>query len=570
VLGNFGSIMTGVESAINLAGQAFRTFAGFAMEGLEAVASYERLSLALTTLNASQLLQAGAAKDMASAMDVSAVKAEELLGWMQDLAIHSPFTLDGVAQAFRLAMAYGFTADEAQRLTQAFIDFSAGTGASEYNMQLIARAMGQISTAGKLMGQDMLQLTSAGLPVAQILAEAFGVSTEEIIKMREDGLLPAAEVIEALTVYMETNFKGAADNFSSSWAGLMGTFEDLKQMGLREFFGGLFDVLQPLAVELSEWLQGEGLDKLREWGDMLGQFTQTAINQIPVVIAKIEELKAAFDTGGVPALFDALFGKIDEQVIIDWLDTVDAQLATAVEFHDWTSSGDAFGAALAQFIQGDGLQSADSELIPALTDALNRWLLGAVGAASWDQWAAAAGANLSNALNEFFRIDEIANAWEEIWSDVRHGMMLGLNFDSMKFNIKNFIDNVIAYFKQLLGIASPSTVFMEIGRNIVLGLMSGILSMFPSLTSVVSTLFNLLTGGNSGRTGGATGDATGLLGGGSGTIGGGGTSGVLAGGTVTNIYNFYGTTYVSGAGPAGTYDCAPTISSGGMIPAGVR
>jgi hypothetical protein len=328
--------------------------------------------------------------------------------------------------------------------------------------------------------------------------------------------------------------------------------------------------LQPLAVELSEWLQGEGLDKLREWGDMLGQFTQTAINQIPVVIAKIEELKAAFDTGGVPALFDALFGKIDEQVIIDWLDTVDAQLATAVEFHDWTSSGDAFGAALAQFIQGDGLQSADSELIPALTDALNRWLLGAVGAASWDQWAAAAGANLSNALNEFFRIDEIANAWEEIWSDVRHGMMLGLNFDSMKFNIKNFIDNVIAYFKQLLGIASPSTVFMEIGRNIVLGLMSGILSMFPSLTSVVSTLFNLLTGGNSGRTGGATGDATGLLGGGSGTIGGGGTSGVLAGGTVTNIYNFYGTTYVSGAGPAGTYDCAPTISSGGMIPAGVR
>jgi tape measure domain-containing protein len=229
VLGNFGSIMTGVESAINLAGQAFRTFAGFAMEGLEAVASYERLSLALTTLNASQLLQAGAAKDMASAMDVSAVKAEELLGWMQDLAIHSPFTLDGVAQAFRLAMAYGFTADEAQRLTQAFIDFSAGTGASEYNMQLIARAMGQISTAGKLMGQDMLQLTSAGLPVAQILAEAFGVSTEEIIKMREDGLLPAAEVIEALTVYMETNFKGAADNFGSSSAGYS-TFCNLSRL----------------------------------------------------------------------------------------------------------------------------------------------------------------------------------------------------------------------------------------------------------------------------------------------------------------------------------------------------
>jgi hypothetical protein len=137
-------------------------------------------------------------------------------------------------------------------------------------------------------------------------------------------------------------------------------------------------------------------------------------------------------------------------------------------------------------------------------------------------------------------------------------------------NINQWVyDKIILPIKTFLGIASPSTVFMQIGKDIVLGLMSGILSMFPGLTSVMSMLFNLLTGGNSGgRTGGATGDATGLLGGGTGFTG--TTSGVLAGGTVTNIYNFYGTTYVSGAGPAGTYDCAPTISSGGMIPAGVR
>jgi hypothetical protein len=49
--------------------------------------------------------------------------------------------------------------------------------------------------------------------------------------------------------------------------------------------------------------------------------------------------------------------------------------------------------------------------------------------------------------------------------------------------------------------------------------------------------------------------------------------GVLAGGTVTNIYNFYAPVYMSGVGPEGTYDCAPSplISSGANpFPSGYR
>jgi hypothetical protein len=92
VLGNFGSIVTGIESAIRLAADAFRIFGGFAMEGLEAIASYERMGASLQSLVASQLLMNGAAKDMASAMDVGAIAAEKLLGWIQEVAIKSPFT----------------------------------------------------------------------------------------------------------------------------------------------------------------------------------------------------------------------------------------------------------------------------------------------------------------------------------------------------------------------------------------------------------------------------------------------------------------------------------------------
>ena len=43
----------------------------------------------------------------------------------------------------------------------------------------------------------MLQLTDAGLPVYDILGKAFGKTTKELIKMQENGLLPAEKVIAA-------------------------------------------------------------------------------------------------------------------------------------------------------------------------------------------------------------------------------------------------------------------------------------------------------------------------------------------------------------------------------------
>jgi tape measure domain-containing protein len=627
VLGNFGSIMTGIESAINLAGQAFQAFTGFAMQGLDAIASYEKLSTSIEALLAVELMQHGAAVDMAAAYEVAGLKTEEYLKWIQELAIHSPFTQEGVAEAFRMGLAMGFTSEETQRLTEAMINYTAATGQSEFVMERIVRVLGQISTTGKLLGQDWNQLAQAGVPVADILAEHFGKTKQQIMEMRSDGLLPAQEVIEAITVWMETNFAGAAEKFTTTWAGLLGTFSDLKDMGLREFFGGLFEAIRPLALAFSEWAQGSGMVLLGTLGEMLGTWASGMVDNLgnlaPIMTninQAILQFSNLIDSDWTP--LQALHKVLSDLAIV-WGDTPLGSFTEKLAEFIQTADTEGLGAALRGLFENVDLQTTVQGLIDNLTGTLSNSNLSSVGdliakvisgsvltvlqglhiiinQVNWGPFGAALGGAIAQIwegmannpesmhldmlardmaqglvdafwdfLGDFLRADEIANAWERIWRDVEFGMMLGLSFDNMKFNISNFVNNLINYFKQLLGIASPSTVFAEIGRNIVLGLMSGILSMFPNLTTVVSTLFSLLTGG-SGRTGGATGDATGLLGGGSGTIGGGGTSGVLMGGTVTNIYNFYGTTYVSGAGPAGTYDCAPTISSGGMIPAGVR
>jgi tape measure domain-containing protein len=588
-LGNFGNIMTGIKSTIDLAGDAFRAFAGFALQGLDAIASYERIGASLESLVASQMLMSGAAESMAEAMAMSSGKAEELLGWVQELAIKSPFTQEGVAQALRMAMAYGFNVEEAQRLTQALIDFAAGTGAPEEAMSRIALALGQIEAKGKLSGQEILQLVNAGLPVIQILAEAFGVTTAEMTAMVTDGLVPAEDAIRSITEYIETNFAGAAERQATTWAGLQGTFADLKAMGLREFFGGLFEVIQPLAVEFSEWLQGPGMERIAEWGQVLGQFTADVIEKIPQIIESIQPLISVFQNGftafnasGFLAGLDVFFASL--------FDTMAAYIDT------WaTGSGpDELSDRIVSFIENIGTGGEiDSKALQAMQNVLAA-LVRAAGTLGWSaigqaidtgfaEWSQEAGLNLdvwlANALTGnnstlqaidlwFVDVSEsIDQAFRDMYADIGRGLVGGLN--QIDISAQKWVDDhIINPIKRALGIASPSSVFMQIGRDIVQGLMNGISFMGNSLITVfegiidrilqlpgfrqVAEFLGVEVGGGTGSTGGIDTSGSGWSdrGGGTGTTG---TGGVLstAGGVVNN---FYGNVYFGDMGQLG-YEC---------------
>lgn len=239
-----GAITRAGQGLVNLGGQA-----------LDSYANFERLGASLQQMAARERLATGQAMDMTDALRQTSGMAEELLGWVQQLAIKSPFSQAGVADAYKMAMAYGFNVEEAKRLTQAMIDFAAGSGATEYAMSKIALALGQIRARGKLAGGEVLQLSEAGLNVTEILAKAFNTTTSEVIALREQGLIPADAAIEAIVTSLETNFGGAAERQSGTIAGLINSLEDLADIGQREFFGPLFREFQPDVEAFAETLQ---------------------------------------------------------------------------------------------------------------------------------------------------------------------------------------------------------------------------------------------------------------------------------------------------------------------------
>lgn len=624
-LGNFGNIMTGIKSAIDLAGDAFRAFAGFAMEGLDAIASYERMAASLETLVAKELLATGAAENMAAALRMSGEGAEELLEWNQQLAINSPFTAEGVNNALRMAMAYGFTVTEAQRLTEALIDFAAGSGATEASMEAIARALGQISATGKVTGGDMLQLVNAGLPVVEILAEGFGVTTEKLMEMRSQGLLPATEAIEYITTYLEENFAGAAQRQATTWAGLQGTFEDLKQMGLREFFGGLFDALQPLAVELSNFLQTEGMDKLAEWGNSLGIFTQAVIdllsgNKLYTLGAALQNLEGTdsifyalgtsirifqqnIDDGetkrdafiealekfeelsgkDLSILIDVAMGEVPTEQLNQFLETLDENLADAIENFNWSGAGQAFVTALVKSFTKEseedmawydtipavisikmiaGLLSSDS--VRALASGIGRWF-----SSAWDQ------------VQLTFNMDRLNQWGQDVATPAVQGFFQGLQegLAGLPSAIGAWVQTyVIGPFKREFGIASPSSLFMGFGQDIIMGLVMGWFSavgtFFAIIQSFVQTVLTILSpildifgidiGGTTGTGGGSIPGSSFYIPPGMEDPNAPGSTGS---GSVVN--NFYGPVYFGDMGQLG-YDCPSphplmTASEGSLL-----
>jgi tape measure domain-containing protein len=271
---SIGENALGVFSGVLMA-KAVQGVASLAAEGLEAYASYERLGMSLNALSARELLVSGGATTMADAMEATKDQGQQLLATIEQIGIKSPFRQETIAATMQTAMGYGMASDLALEMTQSLVDLSAATGRGEKDLNMMGLALGQVWAKGKLTGEEMRQLTNAGLSVADV-SRAMKIPIEDVAGAISDGAIKAKELIPALIDMINLDFGGEAERQSTSWAGLISTFEDLKEVNLREFFAGTLQELQPLAEELATALADpEFRAQVRETGqavgDMVGQ-----------------------------------------------------------------------------------------------------------------------------------------------------------------------------------------------------------------------------------------------------------------------------------------------------------
>ena len=140
-------------------------------------------------------------------------------------ASSTPFQLSELTKAYIQLKNFGI--NPTNSVMQAITDQTSKLGASSETLSGITLALGQSWAAGKLQGQDILQLITRGVPVWELLAEVTGKNTADLHKMSEQGLL-TRDVISKLIQKMGElasgskaramdTLNGKISNLSDAW-----------------------------------------------------------------------------------------------------------------------------------------------------------------------------------------------------------------------------------------------------------------------------------------------------------------------------------------------------------------
>lgn len=116
------------------------------------------------------------------------------LNELKQFAVESPLTLSGVTSAAQTLLGFNVAAEDVIPTIKQLGDISMG---NEQRFQSLALAFAQMSANGKLMGQDLLQMISAGFNPLQEISAKTGKSISELKNEMEKGAISSEMVAEA-------------------------------------------------------------------------------------------------------------------------------------------------------------------------------------------------------------------------------------------------------------------------------------------------------------------------------------------------------------------------------------
>lgn len=195
----------------------------------------------------------------------SAQKAAAFTKDLQAFAAATPFEFNQVTSAAQKFLAFGFTAEQVIPTLTAVGDAAAGVGLGAEGINRVTLALGQIAAKSKVQSDEMLQLTEAGIPAWQMLADKIGVSVPEAMDMVTKGIVDAQTGISALVTGMSQKFGGMMEQQSKTIQGTWSTMMD-----------GIEQTAGQVGLRLAESLNVTGL--FQSIGDGLNNFAQAVQN----------------------------------------------------------------------------------------------------------------------------------------------------------------------------------------------------------------------------------------------------------------------------------------------------
>ncbi|MCM1166760.1 MAG: tape measure protein [Ruminococcus sp.] len=181
-------------------------------------------------------------------------KADALFGSIREFAVNTPMTMGALASGAQTLLGFGIAADKVMPIMQAIGDVSMGD-AQKFNSLTLAFA--QASSAGKLAGQDFLQMVNAGFNPLNEMARTTGRSFKELKKDMEDGKITTAMLEGAfmsaaseggqfygMLEKQSQGIKGALSNLQGAWDDMLNDIGSKQQSVFVDGVNMLTDLLK--------------------------------------------------------------------------------------------------------------------------------------------------------------------------------------------------------------------------------------------------------------------------------------------------------------------------------------
>ena len=121
-------------------------------------------------------------------------KADALFQGIKEFAVSTPMQMKDLASAAQTMLGFGLPLEQVMQNLKAIGDVSGG---DTQRFQALSLAFSQVSAAGKLMGQDLMQMINAGFNPLAVMAEKTGKSIGQLKDEMSKGAITADMVRQA-------------------------------------------------------------------------------------------------------------------------------------------------------------------------------------------------------------------------------------------------------------------------------------------------------------------------------------------------------------------------------------
>ena len=196
--------------------------------------------------------------------------AQNYLEQVRVMGAETPFQYEDLTQISRTLTAFGYSVDELIPTMTALGDAGSANGMTTDAINEMAQALGYMRSSNLVYREQLGIFQRRGVDAAGAVAEAKGMSIDEVYSAITRGDLGGVEISEILTKYMEGTYQGAMDIQSKTFEGLSSTLEDVNAE-LQNAMGEGYNEGKKIGMsDQIDWLEGEAGQKMQEVYSQMG------------------------------------------------------------------------------------------------------------------------------------------------------------------------------------------------------------------------------------------------------------------------------------------------------------